>query len=390
MGKLELEKKYEDQVLKCSRCGFCRTICPTFEAKDFLESYGARGRMILLKAVDEGKIQLNQIQSDQSLVDRIFTCTLCGACMETCPSKVDYIATMEAARAGLVKLGLAPPDFDEFGKMTLEKGNVLGQDNARRMKWASKLDNIKVNEPAETLYFVGCNVMRPRVRPMATAAGKVLQAANVDFAVMGEDEWCCGLVFINTGHLDVAKEFAKHNIELIEKINPKRIVTICPGCAQAIQHYEHLVGWNPGDIQIIHAVEYIAELLDQGKFTFTKEFNGGSKVAYHDPCELGRQMGVFDAPRKILNAIPGLEWVELENNKELSHCCGGGSGLQGIDTELAREVANYRLKEVQDAGADVLVTACPTCRSNFLDTIKQNNLAIKVMDIHEILAQALE
>ncbi|MFX1466948.1 MAG: heterodisulfide reductase-related iron-sulfur binding cluster, partial [Promethearchaeota archaeon] len=94
--------------------------------------------------------------------------------------------------------------------------------------------------------------------------------------------------------------------------------------------------------------------------------------------------------RKILNAIPGLEWVELENNKELSHCCGGGSGLQGIDNELAREVASYRLKEVQDAGADVIVTACPTCRANFLDTIKQNNLDIKVMDIHEVLAQALE
>jgi Fe-S oxidoreductase len=101
-------------------------------------------------------------------------------------------------------------------------------------------------------------------------------------------------------------------------------------------------------------------------------------------------MGVFDAPRKILNAIPGLEWVELENNKELSHCCGGGSGLQGIDNVLAREVAGYRLKEVQEAGADVIVTACPTCRANFLDTIKQNNLNIKVLDIHEVLAQALE
>ncbi len=385
MGVLELEKKFEDQVLKCSRCGFCRAICPTFEAKDLLESYGARGRMMQLKAVDEGKIQ-----PDQSLVDRIFTCTLCSACEQKCPSKVDYVKTMEAARAGLVKLGFAPPDFAEFSAMTLEKGNVLGQDNARRMKWAAKLENIKVNEPADVLYFVGCNIMRPRVRPMATATAKALQVANVDFAVMGEDEWCCGLVFINTGHLDTAREFAKHNIELIEKINPQRIVTICPGCAQALRHYKHLADdWKPG-IPITHAVEYIAELLDQGKFIFTKEFDGGGKVAYHDPCELGRQMGVFDAPRKILNAIPGLEWVELENNKELSHCCGGGSGLQGIDNELAREVASYRLKEVQDAGADVIVSACPTCLTNFLDTIKQNNLDIKVMDIHEVLAQALE
>ena len=384
MGVLELEKKYEDQVLKCSRCGFCRVICPTFEAKDFLESYNARGRMMMLKAIDEGKIQ-----PDQSLVDRIFTCTLCGGCEVKCPSKVDYITTMEEARAGLVKMGFAPEGFGDFGKMTLEKGNVLGQENARRMKWAAKLEAIKVNEPAETLYFVGCNIIRPRVRPMATATAKALQAANVDFAVMGEDEWCCGLVFINTGHFDIAKEFAKHNLELIEKINPKRIVTICPGCAQALRHYKHLIGWKP-NVPITHAVEYIAELLDQGKFIFTKEFDGSSKVAYHDPCELGRQMGVFDAPRKILNAIPGLEWVELENNKELSHCCGGGSGLQGIDNELAREVANYRLKEVQDAGADVIVTCCPTCKTNFLDTIKQNNLDIKVMDINEVLAQALE
>jgi len=237
---------------------------------------------------------------------------------------------------------------------------------------------------APILYFVGCTTAYRRSE-IAQATLKNLRKAKVDFTILN-DEKCCGSVFLRTGIADLAKELATSNVESIRKTGADTVVTSCAGCYRMLKlDYPKLVGAI--DFKVLHTVELLPSLIQSGDFKFKGE--NKLRVAYHDPCHLGRHCGIYEEPRKTLQMIPNLELVEMEWVKDKSFCCGAGGGLKALAGDLAMSVARKRLDDAIGRGAEVIASACPFCKHNLLDSANKYNLNIAVKDIAEIVAERI-
>jgi len=239
---------------------------------------------------------------------------------------------------------------------------------------------------ASVLYYVGCTAAyrRPEI---ARATLKILKGARVDFTLL-DDEICCGSVFFRTGMTDVAKELAASNLQKIGDTGVDTVVTSCAGCYRMLKlDYPMLVGSTP--FRVVHIVELLSDMVESGKITFKQNSRNTVRVAYHDPCHLGRHCGIYEEPRTILEKIPGVEFVELEWAKDKSFCCGAGGGLKALSGDLAMAIARMRLDDASNRKAHVLVSACPLCKHNLLDSAKKYNLAIDVRDITELVASQI-
>ena len=235
------------------------------------------------------------------------------------------------------------------------------------------------------LYWVGC-VTSFRYPDIARAAVQALRKMGVDPILLGEREGCCGDLLFLTGQLDAARENAERVLRIIEAERPDVLVTGCSGCYRAFTKGFEDVGLKPS-FRVLHASQFIEELINKGAVRF-KELR--MKVTYHDPCELGRLSGVYDAPRNVLKAIPGLELVEMAASRNLARCCGAGGGLFGLNPDVAQELGLIRLRnDVLPTGAEALVSACPTCYMNFYYIIAREDLPIKLYDLMEIVNMAL-
>ncbi|MEM4233383.1 MAG: heterodisulfide reductase-related iron-sulfur binding cluster, partial [Thermoplasmata archaeon] len=210
---------------------------------------------------------------------------------------------------------------------------------------------------------------------------------GVKFNILGEDEWCCGSPLLRTGQRGVVRdEIAPHNVREMDKRGWKAMVSACAGCYNTMKNdYPKLVG-NPS-FKIYHVSEYLEKLIKEGRLKFTKEFK--KKVFYHDPCHLGRHAKVYEAPRNVLKAIPGLTLLETKHEREDSHCCGAGGGFKSAFNEMAESIAAERVKEAVDAGAEVIVTSCPFCQVNLNAGAKRAGLDIKTMDVVQVALQAV-
>jgi heterodisulfide reductase subunit D len=225
-----------------------------------------------------------------------------------------------------------------------------------------------------------------RAKDIAQSTIKLLRKADVDFKLLGKEEWCCGSVLLRTGERKTAEEVAEHNIQAFKNAETTKVVTSCSGCYRTLQKdYEELLGKQ--DFEVVHIVDFLKKLIDEGKLKFPE---ANIKVTYHDPCHLGRHSGIYEAPRDILKSVPGLKLLEMTRNKQNARCCGAGGGVRSAYKELSDGMADTRIKEAEETGAEVLTSACPFCTFALREAAERNGSKIRVLDLPELLVEILE
>ncbi len=385
-------EEFEKALRICNeaRCGFCRDICPSFRAYR-AEGAAAVGRNAIAQAFLE-----KLIDPSDRLLEILSYCTQCGYCSQRCPNnnlpselaiRLDSKLIAEVFRADLIKAGAKFSPYTQMLISIEQESNPYREPYAKRNQWLSS-SQIKPVEKADTLYFVGC-ITSYRQQESALATAKLLSEANVPFLLLPEEK-CCGLPLMLTGYRDKAKKIAQKNVENIKKSGAKRIVTACAGCYKMLKiDYPEIVGEIP--FEVLHITQLLNSLAEEGSLA-TKVVD--KVVTWHDPCDLGRNAGVYDEPRELLKRYVK-ELVEMELNREYAYCCGAGGGFRAARADLAIGIAKERLQMAIDAEVDALITACPTCTYNLAQaarigledgSIKQS---IEVYDLPVFLAEIL-
>jgi heterodisulfide reductase subunit D len=379
--------KMEDELFICSQCGYCSAVCPAFkELAAKWESAGPRGKLLYMKNLFLGKDKINK-----SFAENAFKCSLCGYCKEVCQVSIDLVTFWQSVRAEVFRNNLWPTPLYDLKSSLQEEYNVYNISNEDRTIWSYEVEDLiedHLNRDAEIGYFVGCvSSFTGRLASIPESFVKILNHLSVDFTLLGEEEWCCGSPYFLSGAYPLAKELAEHNIKKFEQLGIKTLITTCAGCYRAWkEEYPHQGQELPFEVK--HAVEFLAELIDKNELKFEKVQE--LKTTYHDPCELGRISGVFEAPRKILNSIS--EFVELPKVKQESRCCGAGGVLKITNPELALKVGFKKIDEIEsleNLGVDTVVSACPACQLNIDEAIRERKAQLKMRDITQIVAQAL-
>ncbi|MFW9864171.1 MAG: (Fe-S)-binding protein [Candidatus Thorarchaeota archaeon] len=376
---------YNDQIWQCGRCGYCgggfpEDRCPSRFLGRF-ESSTARGKLLIARSLMKG-----DLHATPELVDRVYECTLCGSCEIICDRIIhlDLVEILEALRTDLAEAGLGPlPRHKEILDWIKEEHNPYMERHEERLSWIPE-GKERIGQ-GEVLYFTGCTAPY-RQQSIAETSIQVMEAAGVDFQVAPQ-EWCCGSVAFRIGAKEAGLELVKHNMDLFQSLGVKKIVTHCPGCYKTLKlDYPKVLEEMP--IEVLHFSEFVEELLNKGELKLSGRIDG--KVTYHDPCHLGKHAKVYDAPRWVLEAIPGVELVEMERTREDSWCCGAGGGMKSAFPESAIKVAAERIKEAEKTGADYLVSACPFCKQNLKDASDSMGDVFKVVDLMELLALVLQ
>jgi heterodisulfide reductase subunit D len=242
-------------------------------------------------------------------------------------------------------------------------------------------DDGLVKDHAEVVYFTGCVAAYfPMAQKIATSFAEIMTACEVDFTLLGADEWCCGFPLLGAGLKDRFQEFAGHNVQAAKAKGAKKVVFACPSCYQMWrEHY-------PREMEIAHASQYLLDLVRQGRVPMKET---PLTVTYHDPCDLGRGARVFDAPREVIQSIPGVRLVELPRNREDCQCCGGGGNLEMLDAGLSTEIAKRKIEEVMCTGAQAVVTSCQQCVRTMTTYVRRNKIPVEVLDLTQLVRKAL-
>jgi len=374
--RMELEK-YKDAIYTCNRtrCGFCREECPVFKEKK-LESYACRGKMLIARGMLEGIIPESEYEEIAEIVN---TCSVCGSCAANCALDNDEI--LEALRADLVKKGYADGNHLIGINSIIDKENPFQLDREDKSDWA---EEIEFNAQSPILFYAGCTDSLFYPERLAKAV-KTLKKLGIEMNYLGSDEPCCGELMHTTGHWNKFRTQIEKTAKAFRDAGVKTIVTHCPGCLRTLRD-KYSKFYEEFDFEVLHVIQIIAKKIENGEIQFKKPVN--MKITYHDPCHLGRLAGIIDEPRIILNAIPGIELVEMNHIGYQSHCCGGGGGLMAIDYELVSNITDRRIKEAEETGAEYLVTICPSCEFNFDKVIRNYN--IKLLDLIDIIDMAID
>ena len=381
------------QMEACTNCQECAQVCPAVEASqqgDLSALYRIKGlkeilkgrRGIVSRLFGKGRRIEDKVKE---ISPTVFRCTLCGNCQEVCPVGIRLKDIWLSMRQDLVHSEAYPKKIDMIRENLLESRNVFGEDNEDRCEWVEDLDEPPedgyVRDHAEVVYFTGCVASYfPLAQKIPMALVKVLEAASVDFTLLGEDEWCCGFPMLGAGLMDMFREFMEHNIQAVKDKGASRVMFACPSCYQMWREY------YPRDIEIVHASQYLVELVKEGKVSLNQL---DLTVTYHDPCDLGRGAREFEAPRAVIRSIPGVKLVELPRNREECQCCGGGGNLEMIDAKLSAEIAKRKIEEILSTGADAVVTSCQQCVRTMTTYVKRNKIPLEVLDITQLVERAL-
>ena len=385
---------YKDLINHCGKCGTCRftfqsanwsRTCPSGEWGKF-ESYYLGGRNSLLWNLLNGKAEW-----DESIVRAFYSCTLCGNCYQQCQiPEIHYFAQewLEAVREEAVRMGLGPmAGQDELGRNTEKSHNPWDNPHENRKGWVEGC-GLEIVPGAEVAFFVGCSssYLRP---DSAKVVSNILEKLDVPVNLL-EDEWCCGSPLLRTGQVERAKTCALHNVEEIKRSGARLVITACPGCTKTLREdYEGKFGLKSG-VEIKHLTEFLSEEIQTKKPKLNRlEMEGVKKVTYHDPCHGGRHLGIYDQPRQILDAISGIEFVEMIRNKNNAWCCGGGGGVRKSFPEIASFASYERINEAEAVGADAIATSCPFCFENLSETVEKENSKIEICDINRLVIDAL-
>jgi len=400
-------KTFEDFTWKqmldfysCADCGRCSDNCPsnavgrplsprfiTIKARDYaFQHYPVLGR------ADNGTPLIGSIYSD----DEIWSCTTCGACEEECPLLVEYIDKIVDLRRGMVDEGNVPQSLQKPLKALESRGNPYGKMEKKKADWANAKEfqqtcsckTLDKNNAADTLYFVdSITSYDDRMQAIARATARILDHVGVNFGILGAAEKDSGHEVRRFGEETLFIALRDHNVDAIKASGVQRIVTADPHAYNALRHDYKDKNVPP----VEHITQVIAREVKTGKIKFNPVESDNDVYAYHDPCYLGRHNQIYDDPREVLDAIPGLKRVEMSRTRDRSFCCGGGGLMLFYEPKEDQRMGVKRVQMAAEAGANVIVTACPFCMTNIEDAIKVAGLEGKMtaIDLAELVDQQI-
>jgi len=367
-----------DAFKRCFQCGLCDVVCPWNRVTTFS----------MRRIVRQATFGMTEIESED-----IWRCTTCGRCPQQCPRDVRQIESMVSLRRIATEYGVFPTSAKPVRAVSaslIGEGNPLSEERKKRGDWAKGLSVKAFTEETEVLYFPGCYLCYdPRMKKVAVATAGILNRAGVDFGILGSRENCCGESIRKTGDEELFKRLARENIKTFIDHGVKKILVSSPHCYHTFKNeYPEFMA----NFEVVHVSEYLFELINEGRLEINGEY--GKKVTYHDPCYLGRHNGIYDAPREILKKIPGLTLEEMPDSREDSLCCGGGGGRIWMETPKGERFSDIRLEQAMGTGAEVLVTSCPYCITNFEDSRltledESGGELLQIKDLTEIIQEVI-
>ncbi|OGN91762.1 MAG: hypothetical protein A2Z75_06195 [Chloroflexi bacterium RBG_13_50_10] len=389
----KLSKLQLTEVDTCSKCAHCAEYCPTYTGTKKPELIPGGKATSLSRLVDKQKGLWSRLRKPkpvskeelEKIASNLYTCTLCGRCHVVCPFSIQTEDLWRKTRAIMYDAGLSPQPIMMLDGGIEQKGNPYNSNADLRTMWTDFMDSseVPVKEKAELVFFVGCtSALKAQTQDIPAAVAAILNRVGEDWTFIGEEERCCGSPSLMIGHWEKARELAKHNTALFEARGARRIVTNCPGCYRALKKYPELVG-HKLDFEVFHFVELMNEYLKNGRISIKEKFK--EKIVYHDPCELGRLSGITEDPRAVLSAITE-QPVEFPENRSDSRCCGGGGLLMAVNGDLRLQIGEYRVNQAKKVGAEIITSACPSCKMVLDDAAKSLNTGMKVLDLAELVA----
>jgi Fe-S oxidoreductase len=359
----------------CYQCGICDVVCPWNRVRQFS----------MRKIVRQATFGLTEIEQED-----IWRCTTCGTCPQRCPQGVNQIELGVSLRRIATEYGVFPksvtPIVTVSGSLMAE-GNPFDMKRSQRADWAEGLSVPTFTEGMEILYFPGCYLSYdPRLKKVAAATVKILNKAGVNFGILGTKENCCGESIRKTGNEPLFKHLAKENIKTFIDHGVKKILVSSPHCYHTFKNEYPEFNVH---FEIIHISQFLSELMREGRLTPARKY--GQTMTYHDPCYLGRHNGIFDAPRDVLNRVSDTALNEMENCRENSFCCGGGGGRIWMETPKGERFSDLRLQQAIEVEAELLVTACPYCMTNFTGSSLslEGGRTIEIKDITEVVQEVM-
>jgi Fe-S oxidoreductase len=371
----EIKASGGDAFKRCFQCGLCDTVCPWNRVVTFS----------MRKIVREATFGLTEIESED-----LWRCSTCGRCPQRCPRDVKQIDSVVALRRLAMEYQVFPPSVKPVRTASgslVGEGNPLSEPREKRAEWAEGLSVKPFTEEMEILYFPGCYLCYdPRLKKVGRATAKILNKAGVNFGILGEKESCCGESIRKTGEEDLFRRLAKENIKTFIDNGVKKILVSSPHCYHTFknEYPDFMVNF-----EVIHLSQYLFQLIEEGRLELSGSYE--KKVAYHDPCYLGRHNGIFDEPRDVLNGVSGLELCEMVDSRIDSLCCGGGGGRVWMETQKGERFSDLRIEQALEVGAEVLATSCPYCVTMLEDSRVTMDASekIEIKDITEIIEEVI-
>lgn len=421
---------FKHDMQRCSRCSYCKWIpwramqdpefatgCPSIREYHF-HAYAAGGKWNMGLSLLEDKIEI-----DDDFLDALYRCNMDGACDVSCKAiqDIEPLQMMQELRIHAVQEGHALPEHMMVIEGLKREDNMMMQPREKRGDWAEGLDvRDLTRETADVVYHTGCRTsFTESLWETARNGVRILQQGGLSVGIMGRDEACCGGRAFEMGFEGELTKYAEHNLEAWKRAGVRAVVTPCADCYHAFKVLYDRIHKKP-EIEVLHVVEVIDRMLQDGSLKLTKPVE--RTVTYHDPCHLGRlaepwehwegkevkalgqmichdppkkyrrgQHGVYDPPRNVLRAIPGLRLQEMHRTRDYAFCCGVGGGVREAYPEFMESTGQERLREAAAVGAEAIVSACPWCKKNFEDSCdrKADQTPPEALDIIDLVYQAL-
>lgn len=397
----------------CTECGRCTEVCPANSTGKLLNPKKiitkirkrtmAKGPLVVKKIENHPELEKTLIH-DYITKEELWACTTCAACVEECPVMIDHVTSIVDLRRNLAMMEsdfpqelntvfknlennespwAFPPEqrndwIEEFSDEIIKEGKEL------RLK---KMCNVGSADNVDVLFWVGCaGAFDNRYRNVTKSFARILNDAGVNFGVLGSEEKCNGDTARRLGNEFLAQQFMQQNIDTFNRYNINKVVTACPHCLHSLKNEYSQFGI---DLEVIHHSDYISKLISEKKIVPKQKSD--DKFTYHDSCYLGRYNNIYDAPRKLLKHVPGLEIVEMDRSKDKGFCCGAGGGRMFMEETEGKRVNIERTEEALATGASTVASACPFCMTMLTDGVKEKNKTeeVKIKDIAEIIAESL-
>jgi len=369
----ELLEKYD--LFGCMQCGKCTAGCPV----------SINSHLNIRRLIRELTVSLDAVTAQE---EELWNCTTCSTCTLRCPRGLEPHELIIGLRGALIEEGSIPVTARDALEGVFKHGNPWGRIRTKRDEWAEGLGikDISKGDKSEILYFVCCAASYdPRVQEVSRALVKVLSAAGVDYGILGNEETCCGSEVRRMGEAGLFEMLAEDNLKLFESQGITSMITTSPHCYDIFKNK-----YEGRQFEVLHYTQFLSGLIDDGKLNFSKTLD--KVVTYHDPCYLGKQNNVYDEPRRILQSIPGIKYVDFDRCRERSLCCEGGGGRMWLEGTITGErLAQSRVRNAVEMGTDIIATACPFCLLTLEDAAKTTGFGDKIVikDINELLIDVM-